>query len=185
MDIVSNENNLAPLMARIADYAADDAGKGGEILVASGWIQSEYFKRLFPDAVVADLARRGIGLRILLRVGSPTDLKISDIGLFRFIESLKVRGVSASLRFSSHHHAKLYVVGKAYAMLGSFNLTSGGFGDEDREGRNPEAGVATTAKGRSRRPSSASRRCGRRRAGSPTPSRASSPTSRRTRATGP
>lgn len=147
MDIVSNENNLAPLMARIADYAADDAGKGGEILVASGWIQSDYFKRLFPDAVVADLARRGIGLRVLLRVGSPTDLKISDIGLFRFIESLKGRGVSASLRFSSHHHAKLYVVGKAYAMLGSFNLTSGGFGDEDREGRNPEAGVATTAKG--------------------------------------
>ncbi|HRY74058.1 MAG TPA: hypothetical protein P5165_12615, partial [Spirochaetia bacterium] len=67
MDIVSNENNLAPLMARIADYAADDASQGGEILVASGWIQSEYFKRLFPDAVVADLAKRGIGLRVLLR----------------------------------------------------------------------------------------------------------------------
>lgn len=147
MEILSNENNLSPLRERIAEFAADDASKGGEILVASGWIQSEYFKRLFPDTVVADLAKRGIGLRVLLRVGSPTDLKISDVALFRFIEALKRRGVSASFRFSSHHHAKLYVVGKAYAMLGSFNLTSGGFGDDDRAGRNPEAGVSTTAKG--------------------------------------
>ena len=147
MDIVSNENNLSPLRERIAEYAAHDASKDGEILVASGWIQSEYFKRLFPDEVVANFARRGIGLRVLLRVGSPTDLKISDIGLFRFIEGLKSRGVASRLRFSSHHHAKLYVVGKSYAMLGSFNLTSGGFGDDDRAGRNPEAGVATTAKG--------------------------------------
>jgi DNA helicase HerA-like ATPase len=147
MDIVSNENNLAPLMERIANYAAQDANKNGEILIASGWIQSEYFKRLFPETVVAGLVERKIKLRVLLRVGTPTDLKISDIGLFRFIAAIKTKGVNVSLRYSSHHHAKLYVVGKTYAMLGSFNLTSGGFGDEGREGRNPEAGVATLAKG--------------------------------------
>jgi hypothetical protein len=146
MEIVSNENNLSPLKHRIAEYAGDDSSKGGEILIASGWIQSEYFKRLFPEEVVDGLASRNISLRVLLRVGNPTDLKISDIALFRFIETLKSRGIAAELRYSSHHHAKLYVVGKAYAMIGSFNLTSGGFGDETREGRNPEAGIATTAK---------------------------------------
>lgn len=147
MDIVSNENNLAPLMERIAQYAAQDTSKNGEILIASGWIQSEYFKRLFPETVVAGLVDRKIKLRVLLRVGTPTDLKISDIGLFRFIMAIRAKGVDVNLRYSAHHHAKLYVVGKAYAMLGSFNLTSGGFGDELREGRNPEAGVATVAKG--------------------------------------
>ncbi len=147
MNIVSNENNLAPLMDRIAEYAALDSSAGGELLIASGWIQSEYFKRLFPDTVIADIAKRNIGLRVLLRVGTPTDLKISDIGLFRFIQALKAKGIRATLRFSRHHHAKMYVVGKAYAMIGSFNLTSGGFGDGAREGRNPEAGIETTAKG--------------------------------------
>ena len=146
MDIVSNENNLSPLQERIKEYSALEANKGGEILIASGWIQSEYFKRLFPEAVVADLAKKGIRIRILLRVGTPTDLKISDMGLFRFIETLKGKGVGATLRYSTHHHAKMYVVGKDYVMIGSFNLTSGGFGDDTREGRNPEAGIATTAK---------------------------------------
>ncbi len=146
MEMVSNENNLSPLKDCIAEYAGHDSNKGGEILIASGWIQSEYFKRLFPDDVVAGLASRNISIRVLLRVGSPTDLKISDIALFRFIEVLKSRGVTSSFRFSSHHHAKLYVVGKTYAMIGSFNLTSGGFGDDTHEGRNPEAGITTTAK---------------------------------------
>jgi len=146
MEMVSNENNLSPLKNCIAEYAGHDSNKGGEILIASGWIQSEYFKRLFPDDVVAGLASRNISIRVLLRVGSPTDLKISDIALFRFIEVLKSRGVTSSFRFSSHHHAKLYVVGKTYAMIGSFNLTSGGFGDDTHEGRNPEAGITTTAR---------------------------------------
>lgn len=147
MDLVSNEDNLGPLKARIAEYAGSDANRGGEVLIASGWIQSEYFKRIFTDEVVAGLAARDIGVRVLLRVGSPTDLKISDVALFRAMVSMRRNGVRTSLRFSRHHHAKLYVVGAGYAMLGSFNLTSGGFGDEDRHGKNPEAGIATTAKG--------------------------------------
>ncbi len=144
MDILSNENNLSPLREKIAAYAA--AGEKGEILIASGWIQSEYFRKLFPEDVVAAMAAGEIKLRVLLRVGSPTDLKISDIGLFRFIDSLRQKGIGAELRFSRHHHAKMYIVGTGYAMIGSFNLTSGGFGDEVREGRNPEAGIATTSK---------------------------------------
>ena len=51
MKIVSNENNLAPLKERIVEYAGKDTNGGGEILIASGWIQSEYCQQLFPDDV--------------------------------------------------------------------------------------------------------------------------------------
>jgi hypothetical protein len=143
MDIVSNRDNLAPLVERISHFAADKESQGGQLRLCSGWIQSAYFKRLFPQQVVEDCVRQKITVRVLLRIGRPTDLKISDIELFQFLQSMKSSGVDADFRYSARHHAKMYVVGDSWAMIGSFNLTSGGFGDSGNEGHNPEAGVVT------------------------------------------
>jgi hypothetical protein len=138
VNINSNTSNLNQLSKAISGV------KSGEICIASGWIRSHTLKEVLGGAEKAIRSGK-ISLRLILRAGDPVDLKITDSYVFSYLEDLKAdalkRGGSVELRYSAKHHAKLYVAGEKAAMIGSYNLTGGGFGTEDRPGSNPEAGV--------------------------------------------
>jgi phosphatidylserine/phosphatidylglycerophosphate/cardiolipin synthase-like enzyme len=138
VNINSNTSNLNQLSKAISGV------KSGEICIASGWIRSNTLKEVLGGAEKAIRSGK-VSLRLILRAGDPVDLKITDSYVFSYLEDLKAdalkRSGSVELRYSAKHHAKLYVAGEKAAMIGSYNLTGGGFGTEDRPGSNPEAGV--------------------------------------------
>ncbi len=139
--ITSNEENLQPIIDAFNDL------EKGEIIISSGWIRSDKLKEVIGPQVQKRIKEGSVSLRLLLRIGSPMDIKITDSGVFTFIKYLQSHEKSSvQWRYSPLHHAKLYATGDSWAMLGSFNLTGGGFGTEDNPGSNPEAGFVTTVR---------------------------------------
>lgn len=134
MEIQSNESNLTLLREKIT-------GAKAEVLLCSGWITSGMLRRVIDRKTIARIQKGEIKLRILIRLGDPVDVKITDPGVFKFMDQL---GEHASLRFHASLHAKMFVVDNDWALMGSFNLTGGGFGTEDYPGKNPEAGFEFT-----------------------------------------
>lgn len=128
--LVTNESNLEKIR--------NEFGKAKrEILICSAWITSSTFYKVVDHKLQENIKSGKIKLRILIRLGTKDDVKITDPGVFKLIEDL---GEHAHLRYHKKLHAKMYVVDDTWAMLGSFNLTGGGFGDEGKPGTNPEAG---------------------------------------------
>lgn len=137
--ITSNEENLQPIIDAFNDL------EKGEIVISSGWIRSDKLKAVLSPLVHDRIKSGSVSLRLLLRIGSPIDIKITDNGVFSFIKHLQsYEKADVQWKYSTHHYAKLYAAGNRWAMLGSFNLTGGGFGTEDNPGSNPEAGFVTT-----------------------------------------
>lgn len=134
MEILTNESNLDILRQKIS-------GATSEILLCSGWITSGMLRRVIDRRTIARIKNGELTLRILIRLGDPIDVKITDPGVFRFLDEL---GSGASLRYHPKLHAKMYMVDNSWALVGSFNLTGGGFGNDDYPGGNPETGFEFT-----------------------------------------
>ncbi len=138
--VTSNEENLQPIIEAFKTL------EEGEILISSGWIRSETLRKVLGSEVQRKIRAGKISLRLLVRIGAPVDIKITDPGVFSFIKNLQQsEKADVKWKYSPSHHAKVYVAGKKWAMVGSFNLTGGGFGTEEDPGSNPEAGIVTTA----------------------------------------
>jgi DNA helicase HerA-like ATPase len=129
--IVTNKSNLEKLAESIKNAKK-------EIFICSAWIRAETLNKVFTDDIKNKIRSGEIDFRMIIRLGKPEDISIDGDGLFSFIEDL---GEKAKLKYHKTLHAKMYVVDDSYAMLGSFNLTGGGFGTDDRPGSNPETGV--------------------------------------------
>lgn len=139
MEPTSNQTNIQPLKDAFRSV------ERGTLRIASGWIRSRQLHEVLDETVVERIRSGAVALRLLLRIGSPKDVEITDPGVFRLLENLsRAAGADVQWRYSSHHHSKVYIAADRWAMVGSFNLTGGGFGSEDAPGTNPEAGVITT-----------------------------------------
>lgn len=132
--ITSNQDNLDKLIEAVQSAAS-------EILICSAWIRSETMSRLFNDEVRNKLKSGEVKLRVIVRLGEAIDVKITNPEVFNLVQEL-----NGEIKYHRKLHAKLYAVDDTFAMIGSFNLTGGGFGNEQRPGGNPEAGVYFTEK---------------------------------------
>ncbi len=130
MDILTNESNLEILRAKVS-------GAKSEILLCSGWITSGMLRRVLNKKTSDRIKNGELTLKIMIRLGDPADVKITDPGVFKLMDEL---GPNASLKYHPKLHAKMYMVDNDWALVGSFNLTGGGFGNEDYPGSNPETG---------------------------------------------
>jgi len=128
--LVTNETNLEKIQQEFSRAKS-------EILICSAWITSGMLKRVINTRIQEKIRQGKLSLRLIIRLGDPTDVKITDKGVFDLIEEL---GKNAQLRYHKKLHAKMFVADDTWAMIGSFNLTGGGFGDTDSPGTNPEAG---------------------------------------------
>jgi len=135
-NLITNETNLDKLRENFSNAKK-------EILLCSAWITSSTLRRVLTRTVQKRIQAGELTLRVLIRLGDPMDVKITDPGVFKLIEEL---GTNASLRYHRRLHAKMFAVDEAWAMVGSFNLTGGGFGDAERPGSNPETGFEFTAR---------------------------------------
>lgn len=131
MQILTNKNNL-DLLKEAIDNAEE------EILLCSGWIRSETLKKVFSAEVKSKIKAGELKLKIIIRLGEDVDVQITDSGVFKFVEEL-----GGEIHYHRKLHTKLYVIDKKCAFIGSFNLTGGGFGNDERSGSNPETGVYT------------------------------------------
>ena len=127
--ITTNKDNLPKLIKAIKE-----ANKS--IDICSAWIRSETLKKAFSDDVKERIKTGQVKLRVIVRLGEEVDVAITDPGVFTLVNEL-----GAELKYHRKLHSKMYVVDGKFAMLGSFNLTGGGFGDDQRAGSNPETGV--------------------------------------------
>jgi hypothetical protein len=127
--ITSNKDNLDKLIEAVQ-------GAQKEIMICSAWIRSETLSRLFNDKVKSKLKQGAVKLRVIVRLGEAVDVKITNPEVFNLVQEL-----NGEIKYHRKLHAKLYAVDDNFAMLGSFNLTGGGFGNDQRPGGNPEAGV--------------------------------------------
>ena len=127
--ITSNKDNLDKLIEAVQ-------GAQKEIMICSAWIRSETLSRLFNDKVKNKLKQGAVKLRVIVRLGEAVDVKITNPEVFNLVQEL-----NGEIKYHRKLHAKLYAVDDNFAMLGSFNLTGGGFGNDQRPGGNPEAGV--------------------------------------------
>ena len=134
MNLLTNDTNLDKLKLAIRQAES-------EILLCSGWITSGMLRRVIDKRTSARIKRGELTLRVIIRLGDPVDVKITDPGVFRILDEL---GPNASLRYHPKLHAKMYVVDSDWALVGSFNLTGGGFGSEEYPGGNPETGFEFT-----------------------------------------
>lgn len=98
-------------------------------------------KKAFSEAVKNRIISGEVKLRIITRLGEEMDTVITDPGVFKLVNEL-----GAELKYNRKLHSKMYLVDEQFAMLGSFNLTGGGFGDDKRAGSNPETGVVFKSK---------------------------------------
>lgn len=131
--ITTNKDNLPKLIE-----AVSSATKSLDI--CSAWIRSETLKKIFSNDVKRRITTGKVKLRIIVRLGEEVDTVITDPGVFQLATEL-----GAEVKYHRKLHSKMYVVDGKFAMLGSFNLTGGGFGDEQRAGGNPETGVVFTS----------------------------------------
>jgi len=132
--LTTNQTNLTQL--RDAVLKASD-----QICVCSAWIRSETIEQVFPPKIKSKIKAGEIKLRIIVRLGEEADIKITDYKVYNFISEM-----GAEFRYHRKLHAKLFLVDDTFAMLGSFNLTGGGFGDENNPGGNPEVGIVMKSK---------------------------------------
>jgi len=128
--LVTNTTNLEKLRKEFSNAKS-------EILLCSAWITSGTLKRVLTKPLQNKIKQSKLKLRVLIRLGDKMDVKITDKWVFKLIEDL---GTNAELRYHKTLHAKMFTVDNSWAMLGSFNLTGGGFGDKDQPGSNPESG---------------------------------------------
>lgn len=136
MKIKTNENNIEDLRTAI-----ENAKK--EILICSPWLRGEVLNRLLSKKLKDKIVSGKIKLKIIVRISNIDDIRISGAELFAIDEEL---GDHCEIRYNKTLHTKLYVIDGEYALIGSFNLTGGGFGNERRPGNNLEAGVEYTDK---------------------------------------
>lgn len=129
--ILTNKTNLEKITKAISEAKE-------EILICSAWIRSETLKKVFTNDVKKKIKEENIKLKMIIRIGAPIDIEITDKGVFDLINEL---GNNAKLKYHKSLHAKMYIIDNKYAMIGSFNLTGGGFGSEYHPGSNPETGV--------------------------------------------
>lgn len=134
MDILTNESNLNTLKAKIS-------GAQSEIMLCSGWITSGMLRKVIDKKTTERIRSGELTLRVIIRLGDPVDVKITDPGVFKLIDEL---GPNAILKYHPTLHAKMYMVDQKWAMVGSFNLTGGGFGTDEYPGNNPETGFEFT-----------------------------------------
>lgn len=135
-NLLTNESNLEKIKDKFSQA-------NEEILLCSAWITSSILPKVINHDLKEKIKSGKVKIRILIRLGEKSDVKITDPYVFKLIEEL---GENAQLRYHKKLHAKMFVVDKSWSMLGSFNLTGGGFGDEERPGSNPEAGFEFTEK---------------------------------------
>ena len=129
MKFVNNKNNLPELK-----NALDGAKK--QIYICSAWI-SNILEKLFDDEWFKKHKKIPPDIKILLRLGETSDLNFSDINTILDISEQ----LHAEIKFTRHLHAKVNIIDGTFATVGSFNLTKGGYGDKENEGRNEEIGV--------------------------------------------
>lgn len=129
MQLLTNKNNLDILKDMISNAKR-------EINICSAWITSKTLRQVFTEKVKQDLKSNKLKLRVIVRLGEETDVKITDPDVFKFVEEHK-----GQIHYHRKLHTKMYVIDDNLAMLGSFNLTGGGFGNDERIGSNPETGV--------------------------------------------
>ena len=139
MQFLTNEENLVPLR-----NALEKAEK--RIWISSAWIRSATLSKVFTPQVIEKIKAREIDIRFLIRIGRIEDMKITDArGFFFFLDEKLGKGKSTvQVRYTRHLHAKLNVIDSTFATTGSFNLTGGGYGNEDFPGTNEEAGILLT-----------------------------------------
>jgi len=137
MELLTNESNQEILKKRIS-------GATSEIMLCSGWITSGMLRRVIDKSTAKKIREGRLRLRVMIRLGDPVDVKITDPGVFGFLDEL---GPGASLKYHPRLHAKMYMVDDSWALVGSFNLTGGGFGSEEYPGGNPETGFEFTEPG--------------------------------------
>ncbi len=136
MKIKTNENNIEDLKTAIENTKK-------EILICSPWLRGEVLNRILSKKLKTKIIEGKINLKIILRISNLDDIKISGAELFAIDEEL---GEHCEIRYNKTLHTKLYVIDGEYALIGSFNLTGGGFGNARRPGNNLEAGVEYTDK---------------------------------------
>lgn len=127
--ITTNKDNLPQLIE-----AVKSATKS--IDICSAWIRSETLKKAFSEEVNQRIKSGKVKMRVIVRLGEEVDTVITDPGVFSLVHEL-----GAELKYHRKLHSKMYIIDGKFAMLGSFNLTGGGFGDDKRAGSNPETGV--------------------------------------------
>ncbi|MCJ7446531.1 MAG: phospholipase D-like domain-containing protein [Bacteroidales bacterium] len=133
--IQTNETNLSKIQSEFSK--AKNA-----ILICSPWITSGMLRQVLSKSTLEKISKGKLNLRVvILRLGAIVDMKITDPDVFQILEELEN---NVELRYHRSLHAKMYVVDRRWAMVGSFNLTGGGFGTEDYPGSNPEAGFEFT-----------------------------------------
>jgi len=137
--VLSNKDNLDNLIKAVK------ALKKGEICISSGWIRSNMLTKVLTEAE-QKIKNGNITVRVIIRIGNLKDVQITDPFVFSYLDSFNSESDKnlVQLRYSQHHHAKIYIIGNQYAQVGSFNLTGGGFGNQEKPGNNPEAGIETT-----------------------------------------
>jgi hypothetical protein len=127
--ITTNKDNLPQLIDAVSAATRS-------IDICSAWIRSETLKKVFSEEVKQLIKTGKVKLRVISRLGEEMDTVTTDPGLFHLVNEL-----GAELKYHSKLHSKIYIIDGKFAMLGSFNLTGGGFGDEKKAGSNPETGV--------------------------------------------
>ena len=127
--ITTNKDNLPQLIEAIKSATKT-------IDICSAWIRSETLKKAFSEEVKQRIKSGKVKMRVIVRLGEEVDTVITDPGVFSLVHEL-----GAELKYHRKLHSKMYIIDGKFAMLGSFNLTGGGFGDDNRAGSNPETGV--------------------------------------------
>ena len=126
--VVNNQSNLEKLKEMVSRAKR-------EIKICSPWIRSGMLYEVLEHRK-NDIKNGNLKLKVITRLGSRDDINISGIDLFRRLKEL-----NADVKYHPTVHTKMYIVDDSEAIVGSFNLTGGGFGTESNPGNNLESGV--------------------------------------------
>lgn len=128
MELITNRGNLDRVKKAFS-------GAKKRIWICSGWVRSGTLEHLLES--FRNKAGKTPEIKFIVRLDKKKDLEITDIENFlKLAESVK-----AQVRYLSSVHAKFNVVDDSYATVGSFNVTGGGYGTENKPGSNDEMGV--------------------------------------------
>ncbi|MBN1150912.1 DUF87 domain-containing protein [candidate division WOR-3 bacterium] len=131
MDLLTNRGNLDRVKKAFS-------GAKKRIWICSGWVRSGTLEQLLEG--FKDSKGKVPDIRFIVRLDKKKDLEITDIENFlKLADSVK-----AEVRYLSTVHAKFNVVDDSYATVGSFNVTGGGYGTENKPGNNDEMGLEIT-----------------------------------------
>lgn len=129
--VATNKDNLEQLRKAISQAKK-------EILICSAWIRSGTLEKVFTEEVRQKIQQGKLNVKFIVRLGSQPDIEITDPAVFDFIYKL---GKNARLKYHKSLHTKMFVIDNNFCLIGSFNLTGGGFGTESYPGNNPETGA--------------------------------------------